>query len=255
MVTPLWEKNKKLLGFSKMVQDITKQKNLDRDREEFLSIASHELKNPMTSILSYLQIMEIKLSKQAEPNLLPYVTRTIAQVHKLVSLTNTLLNASRTTLGTLPYTDSEVIDIDQFIYNLISVTQPTMPQHTIIMKGHTKAKWKGDATRLDEVISNIILNAAKYSPNSNDIIITLSSTKKSFLIAIADFGIGMTEKEVLKIFQRFQRLESAKNLSQGLGLGLYLAREIIRHYKGNIWVKSEKGKGSTFFIELPLKTN
>lgn len=251
MITPLWEKKRKLLGFSKVVADITQKKNLDKDREEFLSIASHELKNPMTSILSYLQIMEMKLSSHAASDLLPYVTRTIAQVHKLVSLTNTLLNASRTTLGSLPYNESDVIDVDQFVRNIIDTMQPTIPHHIIRVKGQTNKKWKGDTTRLDEVISNVILNAAKYSPNNNDIVILLSSSPSSFCVAIQDFGIGMTDEETLKIFQRFQRLESAKNITQGLGLGLYLAREIVRHYNGNIWVKSERGKGSTFFIELP----
>jgi signal transduction histidine kinase len=123
----------------------------------------------------------------------------------------------------------------------------------IILKGKTGKTIKGDFERLSQVVNNILSNAIKYSPKSREVIVSLSATKKNITISIKDFGIGIEKQDQEKIFEKFYRVTGPDEKTYpGMGIGLYLCREIINNHKGEIKVESEKGKGSNFIIKLPL---
>lgn len=252
VVTALWGNDNQLKGFSKIVQDITPQMEAERIREEFIAMAGHELKNPITSIKSYLQLVELKLTRRNETELTLLLTKTISQVNKLNNLIRDILDTSRIASGKLPFRDNDTIRIDTFIQDIIDTIRVSYSNHQFsfnktlpITISHV------DKERVEQAIINILMNAVKYSPQKSIVSISTHNTSKYYTIAIKDKGIGIPKKEQKNIFTRYFRGENAKNMQQGLGIGLHLAYAVIAHYNGTIAVESKEGKGSTFFILLP----
>lgn len=252
VVTALWGRDNRLKGFSKIVQDITPQMEAEKKREEFISMAGHEVKNPLTSIKAYLQLLEMKFNKKGETEFLPIITKTIAQVDKLANLLRDILDASKIAIGKLPFHDKDNIHLDDFLREISETVQISYPNHTIVLekKPHITLHHI-DKERLEQVILNLLLNAVKYSPENRKILVSVKEREGEVVISVKDKGIGIAKKDQTSIFEKFYRGNNAKKMQQGLGLGLHLAQEIINHYKGKIWVESEKGKGSTFYILFP----
>lgn len=254
VVTALWNKKKELEGFSKLVEDISQRKMKEKKRDEFISLISHELKNPLTSIKSYVQIIQHMMQKDKPyKELLVLLAKLDSQVDKLSTLLSDLFDISKIAIGTLSYKDNKRISIDKTIHAVVDGLAPTFPSHVISIRGKTNFSFVADKSRIEQVITNLLINAIKYSPRAKKVVIKLAQTSRVVTIAIQDFGIGIKKKDMKEIFRLFSRLPEAREVTDGLGIGLHVTLEIIKHYHGSIRVKSTVGKGTTFFIQFPRR--
>jgi signal transduction histidine kinase len=231
----------------------TDSQNAISIRDEFISVASHELKTPVTSLKMYTQIIQKQLALRGETILLAPLSKMNTQIDKLTLLINDLLNISRIQLGKLEFNE-EYFNLQDIVEDTVDSVQASTQTHTIHLKGSIHKKVWGDKDRISQVITNLLTNAIKYSPHANSVEIKIHAGKKMAEVCVCDYGIGIEEEQQKKIFNRFYRVVGAEEKTfPGLGIGLYISAEIIRRHGGDISVKSKKGKGSTFIITLPYK--
>ena len=240
--------NNKIVKWAGTFTDIEDQKQNMKKKDEFISIASHELKTPLTSIKAYVQLLE----REAEGNthFMPYVTRTLVQIKKLDSLITDLLNISKIESGKLEFS-KKYFDFEAMLSSIIEMVRQSNPDYTVERKGHIDIPIYGDEGRLEQVLTNFLSNAIKYSPNSNKIIIESSVNDGQLRVAVTDFGIGISKPEQKKLFNKFYRVEGTAPFFQGLGIGLYICAEILERHNGCFGVQSELKKGSTFYFTIP----
>jgi signal transduction histidine kinase len=257
--------NEDLLGISikKMKLDLrtfTSQKDkiqketaeLVHRRDEFFSIASHELKTPITSLKAYTQLMLMDADSLADAEHALMLSKMDIQIDKLTSLITVLLDTSKVQEGKLDY-NKKPFKIRGLIDEIVERTRPTSPHQQIIFIADSNATIIGDRDRIGQVVSNLLVNATKYATNSKKIIVGLKQIGEKVVCSVQDFGNGIAEVEHNKIFERFYRvLGNNLHTYPGLGLGLYISKGIIENHSGQIWVQSELGKGSTFYFELPV---
>ncbi len=224
-----------------------------QSRDEFISIASHELKTPLTSILLTLQFAVRRLKKQdRDDGILSAIETGVLQTRRLSALMNDLLNISVITTGKLKI-EKEKADLVDLLTDTLSSFDLESKKNGVRIKFKTDRKkvvgmW--DKVRLGEVFSNLVSNALKYG-DKKPIRIKLSVVRGRAIIEISDKGIGINEEEKKHIFELFRRTIAAKNF-KGMGVGLYISNQIVEAHKGKINVQSKEGKGSTFIVELPL---
>lgn len=222
-------------------------------RDEFLSIASHELKTPITSIKVFTEILGRKLQGKVDEDTLRYLSRMDTQVTRLVKLIGDLLDVSRIQAGKLALSE-ELFDINELIKEVCDTIQPLSKHHTIIIRGRIDQKIYADRDRIGQVLTNLVNNAVAYSPKADKVVITLRSGTRTLKVSVKDFGIGISEADQKRIFERFYRGSSSDGQAvSGQGLGLFIAYEVITRHKGKITVKSQPGKGSTFSFTLPIR--
>ena len=148
---------------------------------------------------------------------------------------------------------TEPIDISEIVYEVVQDVRHTLPDREIVISQLDKAPLLGDRDRLTQVVSNLITNAIKYSPENSPVIIESVIQDQDIRLSVQDYGIGISPKDRSKIFDRFyQENQKDGKIYPGLGLGLYFSAEIIKQHRGKIWVESKKGHGSTFYISLPI---
>ncbi|MEO8412178.1 MAG: HAMP domain-containing sensor histidine kinase [Ginsengibacter sp.] len=220
---------------------------------EFLSVASHELKTPITSISAYIQVLlNIYTEDSSEIQTHYILKRTKFQVNRLIRLMGDLLDATKIKKGKLDLNMDEIF-LDDVVDKLIIDYSSSLLSHKITRKGGGNGKVICDRSRIEQVICNLLDNAIKYSPGADTIIINTGSNNDNVLCSVQDFGIGIQAENKNKIFDRFFRAhgEDSGGLSS-LGLGLYISADIIQQHHGKIWLESEPGKGSTFHFSLPI---
>jgi two-component system phosphate regulon sensor histidine kinase PhoR len=231
--------------------DIEDQKKEMERKDEFIGIASHELKTPLTSLKGYIQLIN-SYNKEAVPAVVKqYVDKAGIAINKLQRLVNDLLDVSKIQAGRLEYALEEV-DLTTLISASVENAQYMYPQHQFDNRVRQGVKVDGNAERLEQVLMNFINNAVKYSQQNKKIIIKTEIQGRSVRVSVTDFGIGLSPEQIDRIFERFYRVEDQKFMASGLGMGLYISTEIINNHKGKIGVDSELGKGATFYFELPL---
>lgn len=247
-------------GLVATYRDITKQKALERQKEEFIAVASHELKTPVTSIKGYAQIIQTHLEQSDGGELTEYIRKLNSQVNRLTTLVINLLDVTKITGGELQLLLSS-FDLNELIQEIsdevAQTTSITFEKH--LQPGpHVFA----DRERLGQVITNLLSNAVKYSPQKERVIIRSGYKPANapigpqITVSVQDFGSGISDKDQAFIFERFFRVKNQHtNLIPGLGLGLYISANIIRRHHGNVWVKSKIGEGSTFGFSLPVIPN
>jgi PAS domain S-box-containing protein len=218
-------------------------------KDEFLSIASHELKTPLTSIKAYTQLLKRNIGTDDKSYAL--ASKTIYHVNKLEKLVNDLLDVSRINSGQMVY-KNEIFEFKELLEQTVEHFMDISTKHNVITENAVPAQIDGDRLRIEQVINNLLNNAAKYSPNADKIVVNSYTTDGYLVASIQDFGIGIDEKDKQLLFEKFYRSQKDFYKFQGLGLGLFISGEIISSHKGAIWLESEKGKGSTFYLKLPL---
>jgi two-component system CheB/CheR fusion protein len=235
-----------------VVIDITERKRLESQKEEFLGIASHELRTPVTSIKAYTQLLQEMVNEKNDTESVEIIDKLNRQVDRLTHLIADLLDITRISEGQLTL-QPEVFSINDLINEIVELMQRTTAQHVIVNELNAMPPVKADRERISQVLINLISNAIKYSPNSHRIIVSTSRETDQVKISIQDFGIGMSEATRLRIFDRFFRA-SDNNIKTypGLGLGLFIASDIIRKHGGDIGVESEKEKGTLIYFTLPV---
>ena len=222
-----------------------------KTEEEFISIASHELKTPITTINAFLQVL-LEMHPELKDKRTNYMlTRSKAQVDRLISLTRDLLDVTKIKAGKLDLNFEDVC-LNNIVDDVINDLSSTISSHTIIKTGESNSKVKCDKSHIEQVISNLLTNAAKYSKNADKIIVSINEDEKNIQVDIQDFGMGITKENIPKVFDRFFRAHGKDGgMLSSLGLGLYISADIIKRHNGKIWVDSEIGKGSTFHFSLP----
>jgi PAS domain S-box-containing protein len=219
-------------------------------KDEFIGIASHELKTPLTSVKGYLQLISHK--KEILPDSVKqYIDKAITSINKLQRLVSDLLDVSKIQAGRLEYPLAPT-DLTELIRLSVENARHIYPLHHIESHCETGLAVNGNDERLEQVIMNLINNAVKYSPSNNTIIVKAEKHQDKVRVSVTDFGIGLSEEQKGKIFERFYRVEDKKYMSSGLGMGLYISQEIINNHNGTINVDSKPGKGATFYFDLPL---
>ena len=251
---PRFSSQGKFLGYIGVSPDITERKRIEQRKDEFLSIASHELKTPVTSIKGYGQILQHLLKQNVQGGSLTILTKLDFQINKLTTLVNDLLDVTRIQAGKLQLRE-ELFDFTALVNEVVEDMQRTTQQHKIIKKlGKATKTVYGDRNRIEQVLINLIANAIKYSPATDKIIVSANTDKERVIFSVKDFGLGIPKDSQEKIFERYYRASSIdENAIAGLGLGLYISNEIIKRQQGKIWFESATGKGSTFFFSLPLQ--
>lgn len=250
-VSPIRDSQGTIIGASKIARDITERVESERRRDEFVSTTSHELKTPITSQKVFGELLEQLIDKNGDTQYKPYIKKINLQTAKLTKLVEELLEISRLQTGRLTMERKKfAIDslIDEIIENLVYTTK-----HHIIKKGQTQKTIKGDRERIGQVLTNLLSNAVKYSPKADKVMVTAKTDTNSVIISVQDFGIGISDKYHDKIFDQFFRVAGVSEKTYpGMGIGLHLCKEIVHRHNGDIWVESEKGKGSTFSFSLPF---
>jgi two-component system CheB/CheR fusion protein len=246
--------DKKINGIIANYRDVSERKMLEHQKDEFIGIASHELKTPVTSIKAYAQLLEDIFEKANDKKSAELLGKMNGQVDRLTTLITDLLDFTRIEGGKLRFREDDY-DLNLLIAEVIEEMQRTAREHKILLKLGKPVQMKGDRYRTGQVLTNLLNNAIKYSPKGKKIIVSTKIAGDTVSVCVEDFGIGIEKGQLEKVFDRFYRVtEPLLNTFSGLGLGLYIAAEIIQRQKGRIWVKSVKGKGSTFCFSLPVQS-
>lgn len=247
-----YDKNDKPIRMVGVNIDITERKKLERQKDDFLAIASHELKTPVTSIKAFTQVLASRFAKQGDEQATVLLQKMDGQINKLTALINDLLDVTKIEGGKLQF-NQEFFYFDELVSEVIEEVQRTTQKHKLTIHGRTEKTIFGDRDRVGQVITNFLTNAIKYSPDSNKIIIKTSSNKSHVTLSVQDFGVGIPKDKQLHVFERFYRVHGeTHDTVPGIGLGLYISSEIIRRQNGEIWIESDVGKGSTFSFKLPI---
>jgi signal transduction histidine kinase len=238
------------LDNAKLYEEI---KVLNAKKDEFIGMASHELKTPLTSINGYLQILERIPSGDKRGQ--GITTKALQQVNKLTLLISDLLDVSKIQTGKLPFSYSE-FNLRTTLAEVTEMMQQNNASHNIAVNySKEPLTLYADQQRIEQVIINLITNAIKYSPDNKNIVIDAGVVDNKVTVSVKDFGIGIAKDQQERIFSRFYRVENLAAHMSGLGIGLYISHEIINRHNGKIWVESEPGSGSTFYFELPVNTD
>jgi two-component system CheB/CheR fusion protein len=242
----------KINGIIANYRDITERKMYEHQKDEFIGIASHELKTPVTSIKAYAQLLEEGFLLANDKESAELLRKMNTQVDRLTMLIVDLLDFTRIEGGVLKFREEEY-SMNELVNEVTEDMQRMTQQHTIVKKLGKDIRIKGDRYRTGQVITNLLSNAIKYSPKGEKIIIATSSDEHQVTVSIQDFGIGIEKKLLKNVFDRFFRItQTTLSTYPGLGLGLYIASEFVNRQGGKIWVTSEINRGSTFFFSLPL---
>lgn len=235
-----------------VIYDITHRKMLEQQKDEFISIASHELKTPVTSIKAYAQILKRMFEEDREPEKGELLRKMDIQVDRLMNLIRTLLDNTKIFEGQLPL-HLEPFDLNVLMAERLEDLKFLSAQHQLRFRAEKAFTITADRERIGEVITNLVSNAIKYSPHGGDVTIECIAVPEGVRVSVTDQGIGIPEDLRKKVFGRFFRGSYSQNLTiPGLGLGLYIAAGIIHRHHGTINVDSELGKGSVFYFILPL---
>lgn len=232
-------------------RDITARRAAERLQREFITMVTHDLKSPLTSIRGFAQLMQ-RRERYSETA----VESIVSQTGHLERLINDLLDAARLEVGRADLQRASV-DLVELAQSIAGAVAAQTSRHAVSVEAHgatIRGEW--DADRLAQVLQNLLSNAVKYSPDGGDIVVTLGTGKVNgashAVVSVSDRGVGIPEGVRDRLFDRFYRVESTEHGAQGLGLGLYISRSLVEAHGGRIWVESTPGRGSTFTFTLPL---
>lgn len=235
-----------------LMEEIEQRKIAESKKDEFISIASHELKTPLTSVKGYMQLAERSLQGDEKDSALKFLNRSSSQINKLDTLIGELLDISKMASGKLDFNFSD-FRFEPFLDNVIDVFQRSNPEWHIVRSGYADVMIHGDNMRLEQVLLNYLSNAIKYSKGSDKVYIHVETLPGNEIrVSVKDDGIGISKEDQANLFEKFYRVAQSSNKYQGLGIGLYICSEIIRCHQGSYGVESEPGQGSTFYFTLPF---
>lgn len=249
-ITPMKEADGSIKFFVLITRDITQDRALERKKEDYIGIASHELKNPITTLSLYAELLGKRLELDRDKKNLHMLRDIQSQTSRLVTLIDDLFIAGKLEVGTLEL-HKEVFDLNTLVTKIVRDFQQGTKTHKIICKANGIREVRADQNRITQVIINLLTNAVKYSPRADTVLVGIEHRRKKCTISIQDFGPGIGKNDRRDIFTRFFRSAGATAGSvSGSGLGLYISKGIIQKHRERLWVESSKGKGSTFFFTL-----
>jgi signal transduction histidine kinase len=233
--------------------DITDHKELQQQKDDFIGIASHELKTPVTSIKAYTQLLGRILLQKGDSLEAAMVTKMDNQITRLTKLIGDLLDVTKINSGKLQFNEI-CFDLNALTCEIVEELQRTTETHRLIETVSTPVMVFADPERIGQVMTNLITNAIKYSPAADKILINTYIKNSEIVFCVQDFGIGISVEKQEKVFEQFYRVSGdMQHTFPGLGLGLYIAAQIIKRARGNIWLESQEGEGATFCFSLPIQ--
>lgn len=252
ILVPVLDAQGQVTAIAGTTRDITEIKKLSAQKDEFLAIASHELKTPLTSVKAYGQVLQTIFQRKDDADAVMALLRMDKQINKLTGLINDLLDVTRIQSGKIQF-NNELFDITTLTEEIAENLQLTTEKHTLKKDLEEKTILFGDRERIGQVLTNLITNAIKYSPAGGDVLISLRKEKDGILLSVKDSGLGIPKDMHTKVFEQFYRVNH-KHTIGGMGIGLYISAEIVQRSGGKIWVESTEGAGATFFVYLPGQT-
>jgi PAS domain S-box-containing protein len=256
-VSPLMSGNK-LVGSIQIIRDISTEYEIDRMKSDFISLASHQLRTPLSSIKTYSHmLLDGYMGQLSEPQIKSLRT-IVSATNRMNETVSTLLNVSRIESGKV-ITERKLIAINRIINTIVDDHRLAASNKDInleIKHAPEGPKVYSDAVVLKEILGNLLSNAIKYTPPSGIITISGRIPKKrhELVISISDTGFGIPAASFPKIFSKFYRADNVVSReAPGIGLGLYLVKGLIDELGGKVWFRSQEGKGSTFYIALPIR--
>lgn len=248
----IYEQSRKLIEIqTALLEEIEFRKQAEYKKDEFISIASHELKTPLTSVKGYVQLLERSIDKGDVQTVKKHLLKAQTQLEKLNNLIADLLDISKIESGKLKFNKQNFF-IGDLLKNLVEVMSHSFPDYKIVINGQVKSCIFGDEMRIEQVIINFLTNAIKYSPGTSEVVINVREENERIYLGVRDYGIGIAPEQQKSLFEKFYRVEETALHFQGLGIGLYISAEIIRRHGGTVGVQSTLGEGSEFYFEIPL---
>ena len=231
--------------------DLSEQKKLEKKKDEFISVASHEIKTPITIIKGYLQLIDQRKATLPKDKIEHILSIINGEVEKLNSLMEEMLDISRIETNRLTMNASPT-DMRRLTENVLESIKPIKKSREIVLEAVDEETIVNiDGKRITQVLMNLLTNAIKYTPKDTKIIVRLNNLPKAIRVEVQDFGEGIHPEKRARIFEKFFQIDKGTPNTLGMGLGLYISKAIIETHKGKIGVKSKLGKGSTFYFELP----
>jgi PAS domain S-box-containing protein len=253
--SPIKDANGRITGASTIARDITKERQIDKAKTEFVSLASHQLRTPLSAINWYAEMLLAGDAGKLKKEQKSFLEEIYHSNQRMVSLVNSLLNVSRLELGTF-MVDPEKVDIREIADSVIGELQPQIKKKA---QSFTKKFGKGlpvmmlDKKLIRMVIQNLLTNAVKYTREKGKISFTVEQGKKNLLITVADTGMGIPKSQQPQIFKKMFRADNVREAdTEGTGLGLYIVKAIITNAGGKVWFESEENKGTTFYVTIPM---
>jgi PAS domain S-box-containing protein len=248
---PQYSPDGAFIGYIGACVDITEQKLLQQQKDNFIGIASHELKTPVTSLKAYAQVLQKMMIKKGEVHEATMIGKMDAQLNRLTSLISDLLDVTKINSGRLQFNNRD-FDFNELVRELLEDLQRTTEKHILIDNLQPTGMVYGDKERIGQVVVNLVTNALKYAPEADKIYISSSLENSEITFCVQDFGIGISPENLSKVFEQFYRVSGdVQHTFPGLGLGLYISSEIIKREGGKIWVNSVENEGSTFCFSIP----
>jgi PAS domain S-box-containing protein len=236
-----------------IVMDVTEQKQDEQRKNDFIAMVSHELKTPLTSIRGYMQMLQLKARKTGDEFTTSSLQKVERQIRKMTALINGFLNISRLESGQIQM-EKQHFSVNDLVAEIKQEYLDTISSHPVIYQQIDEIMMDGDRDKIGQVINNFISNAVKYSPAGSAIVLTCKIENGSVVFSVKDNGIGIAQKNLPKLFDRYYRVQGQQTLNvAGFGIGLYLSAEIVYRHQGRIWAESEVNVGSTFYFSVPLE--
>lgn len=255
-VSPILDEKGNVLFFVGIERDITKAKEVDRMKTEFLSLASHQLRTPLSAMKWFLEMLLNGDAGPLNPEQTEFTKNIDDSNNRMIELVNSLLNVSRIESGRI-IVEPVPTNLKQLVQDVVKEIQVQLEgrkQHIILDIHHDLPLILLDQKLMRQVYINLLTNAIKYSPNGSDINMFISKENNTIITQISDSGYGIPHAEQDRIFSKFYRATNAiKKETEGNGLGLYLVKSIIESSKGKIWFTSSEERGTSFFFSIPIQ--
>ncbi|HUH17953.1 PAS domain S-box protein [Albibacterium sp.] len=263
-ISPIKNREGVIIGASKIARDISEQiasrnkikkytkelEILNQQKDEFMGLASHELKTPLTSAKAYIQLLGKALD--VSPREEDLLKRALQSISRLENLINDLLDVSKIKAGKLPY-NMELIHFNDIIRRSVRNVQFLSSTHQIIVKDTADVLLLGDQVRLEQVVNNLLTNAIKYSPDADKVEVKSVKEGNNLIVSVKDYGIGIPAEFLERLIERYYRIDNTMRFP-GLGVGLFIATEILKRHQGKLFIESEVNQGSTFNFIIPINT-
>jgi len=233
-----------------IVHDITAYKELEKEKEDVMGFVAHELRNPLSNIILCNELISEALDEndiELAESMLQKSKNNASRLQKMIS---ELYESTKIDSGYMQLQLTE-FNFSEAVKEAIDAVEILHPAFEIEVEGSANVAITADRYRITQVLTNYLSNGIKYSNGNTHVTLAITHDKKTLLVSVRDEGLGIPREQLPFVFERFFRVEKNRNI-EGIGLGLYLCRQIIHSHKGRLWVESEEGKGSVFYFSIPL---